>query len=297
MNSGTKPKWQRVKGYRKRMKRLVALALPFLATPALAWIDAGHMIVAAIAENDLKPEVKAKVDALLKVGGDERTRSFWTSACWADDFKTREDGPWHYINIHFREDGKPVDNKPLEENVVWAINRLSAVLQDAAKPERERADALRFLVHFVGDVHCPVHAVARDTDEFPRGDRGANDFKIVPDKSWPIQAKNLHLFWDMAGGLFGNVERPLAQTGTDLIGGLAKGIAKEFPRTFFPHAAEVSAQKWADESFDLAKTVAYHLKPSETPSTTYVERTKLVSKQRLALAGYRLADLLNRTLN
>lgn len=278
------------------MKKLLLPLFALAATPALAWIDAGHMIVAAIAERDLTPMTKTKIQTLLKVGGDERTRTFWTSSCWADDFKTREDGPWHYINIHFRRDGKPVDNKPLDENVVWAIGKMSATLKDGKRTERERADALRFLIHFVGDIHCPMHAVAEDTADFPRGDRGGNDFKIVPDKSWPIQAKNLHLFWDMAGGLYGDVPRPLGRDGGDLIERLSREVRDEFPRGYFKEVSEAKPETWAAESFELAKTAAYDMKPNTTPSAEYVARAKRHSKQRLALAGYRLADLLNKVL-
>lgn len=281
------------------MKRPLVIALALaVSSSAFGWIDTGHMIVAAIAEGQLKPAVKAKVDALLKIGGDDRTRTFWTSACWADDTKNSENGPWHYINIHFREDGKPADNKPLDENVDWAIHKFSKILADPKQPETDRADALRFLIHFVGDAHCPVHAVARDTEAFPRGDRGANDFKILPPPGVQPEPRNLHFLWDIAGGLYGGTERPLTKEGTESIRRLAATIQSEFPRTSFAaELKETAPEAWSQESYELARKVAYNLPEKTVPSPEYLRRCQEVSKKRIALAGYRLSDLLNRVLD
>ncbi len=171
-----KKRWIRVHRYHSPMRNLRAvllLTLIALAGSASAWIDTGHMVVASIAYRNLTPKVRQRAEELLKFVADEKSNTFITASCWADDHKNNADREWHYIDLHFRADGTPTANrKPPTENVVWAIEKFSRVLADKrAKPE-ERGIALRYLLHFVGDIHQPLHCVARDTDLFPNGDRG-----------------------------------------------------------------------------------------------------------------------------
>ncbi len=252
------------------------------------------MIVAAIAEKELTSAAKAEATRLLQIGGDDKTRDFLGAACWADDTKTAENGPWHYINYHFRLDGKATTNQPLEQNVVWAITKFSEVLANRAKPDAERADALRFILHFVGDVHQPLHATACDSDDHPNGDRGGNDFTFEPFELRGMNVRNLHFLWDLGGGLYGATERPLSdRTGIDA---LMATITEQNPRATFPMAQEQSPEAWARESELLSRGVVYGLQSGKKPSDSYLAMAKFVSERRLALAGYRLADLLNRLL-
>ena len=82
-----------------------------------AWNDTGHMVVAEIAQRQLRANVKQEVSRLLAIGATQKTDSIATAACWADDFKTNQNGLWHYINYHFRTDGRPTFNIPEAENV------------------------------------------------------------------------------------------------------------------------------------------------------------------------------------
>lgn len=275
------------------------LALAFaasLVSPALAWIDTGHMVIAEIAQGCLRPEVRRECEELLKVGCDPKTDSFVTCACWADDTKSRETGAWHYINIHFRTDGKGTDNQPERENVVWAISRFSKVLADRSLPKAERADALRFLIHFVGDVHQPMHTVARDTDTFPSGDRGGNDFPVVSPPNLKPEPRNLHFLWDIGGGLFPSVPRPLDRRGRETIESLASQIVGQFPASSLPEVREGDPARWSAEGVALAKTVCYTLPVGSVPSDAYLRTAQRESAKRAALAGYRLAALLDRLL-
>jgi hypothetical protein len=277
-------------------KLLLPLLLAILPASSLAWIDTGHMVIAAIAERELKPDVRLKAHDLLKIGGTDRTRDFLGAACWADDTKNQETGPWHYINYYFKEDGAPGKGKPLEENVAWAINKFAKILGDRTAPKEHRADALRYIIHFVGDVHQPMHSVARETHSHPEGDRGGNDFKIIPPGDMSPAPRNLHFLWDSGGGLFTRVTRPLTPSGERQIRELAESIAKKHPRRDFPAVAVSDPFKWAKESFELAKTKAYKLEENTRPGPAYLQSVKDVSSSRSALAGYRLADLLNRIL-
>ena len=279
-----------------KLRSAALAALMLFAANSLAWIDTGHILVAAIAEKGLQPIVLAKVRSLLKVGGTDTTRTLWTASCWADDAKTKENGVWHYINVHFRDDGKPTDNRALDENVVWAINRFSKVLADGSRSQIDRADALRFLIHFVGDIHQPMHTVARDSAEFPRGDRGGNDFHIVSPAGINPVPNNLHFLWDMAGGLYGSTSRPLDHNSVANVEQLRDSIMKEFPKSSLTSVGLQTPSIWKSESYDLARKFAYAMQPNGKPSTEYLTNCKRVCKRQIALAGYRLADLLNNLL-
>lgn len=277
-------------------------ALPFfltaLSAPALAWNDFGHMVVADIADRVLTANARTQVQALLKVGGTERTRDMLTAACWADDTRNRENGPWHYINHHFRTDGKPTNLGPAEENVVWAIRRFSASLRNRATPEAERADALRYLLHYVGDIHNPLHCVARDTDAFPQGDRGGNDFRILPYPGLRPEPRNLHFLWDMGAGEFPDIQRPLTKSGRDQIAEAAELALKLNPEGQILNLLRVTdPDAWAKEGLQLAKTVVYKLEENAVPPKAYIERVRQQTRRQVALAGYRLGYLLNRLLD
>lgn len=256
------------------------------------------MVVADIASRVITPTANAKIQALLKVGGTDRTRDMLTAACWADDTKNRENGPWHYINYHFRTDGKATSLGPIPQNVVWAIQRFSATLKNPSAPELDRADALRYLLHFVGDIHNPLHCVARDSDAFPQGDRGGNDFAILPYPGMRPEPRNLHFLWDLGGGEFPNVERPLSREGLDQIVESSQLALKLNPESQIRELIQVSDPNiWAREGLQLAKSKVYKLSENAVPPKAYIETVRKESLRQVALAGYRLGYLLNRLLD
>lgn len=273
------------------IKRLFSLSLLALCAASQAWIDTGHFIVARIAERDLKPTVRRKIEALLKVNGSGDTATIVGSGPWADDTRTRSNGRWHYTNLHFRTDGKKTSNKPEEENVVWAIRHFSDIVKDPKATDSAKADALRYLIHFVADCHQPLHTVARDTDEFPNGDRGGNDFKLG-DVAIKPKPRNLHFLWDIGGGLIERVERPLGKNSYAAIDKYVSDFLKEFPASVKQIKVQ-NPDKWAEEGLALAKSVVYSLQENTTPSSAYMAKCKETSGKRLVLAGKRLAVLLN----
>jgi hypothetical protein len=271
--------------------------LALTALPALGWNQTGHMVIAAIARRDLKSAARREIERLLSLRDSPYGNDMLSAACWADDTKTKENGRWHFINYHFRPDGGLTENKPDEENVVWAIKKFVKVLGDKAYPDDERADALRYILHFVGDVHQPLHAAARDTDERPEGDRGGNAFPIAPPAKWPeglFVPDNLHALWDAGCGLLGQASHPLDQDSMKTVSGLTDTIRAENPRVAFEKVAVQDFQVWAQESLEVAKTLAYQLKEGSAPSAGYLYAGREASAKRIALAGYRLADLLNK---
>lgn len=281
-------------------KRLITvLATALFATQAFAWSDAGHGAIARIAYRHLTPEVRAKVNVLLKVGVEKRYHSVHMASYWADEYRSDhpETGPWHYTNIHFRTDGRITHNKPLEENVSWAVSKFRKELGDKSLSQYKRAEVFRFLVHFVGDAHQPLHCVARDTNRFPNGDRGGNDFAITPGNGLPSWNTNLHRVWDSGCGAF-DVGMRGWDTGAGVrIDALSKKIEAAYPKTLL--ASEISTlnpESWAKSGFNIAKTFAYTAPEGGTPSRNYVRRGQEISMRQAALAGYRLAEILNEAL-
>src|SRR5690349_179079 len=94
-----------------------------LSACSQAWNATGHMVIAAIADRSLKPEVRTEVARLAKIGATEQNSDPFGAAVWADDVRSGrpESAQWHYISMFFRKDGKPVAGNPAEENVVVAI--------------------------------------------------------------------------------------------------------------------------------------------------------------------------------
>lgn len=253
---------------------------------AVAWNSVGHRIIAAIAQAKLSPKARAEADRLLAAAPNGASTDFIAVSTWADETRTRENGPWHYIDYYFRTDGQPPINKPDAENVVWAINRFSAVLADKTKPDAERAEALRFLIHFVGDIHQPLHATSRETADRPKGDRGGNDFHILAPAQFGTMERpprNLHAFWDLGGGLF------TPELG---IQDEAKKLMQAHPVRSFSKEGDRNPDDWAHESLDISKSFVYNLTENQAPSSEYVAKSQEISGERVTLAGYRLADFL-----
>jgi hypothetical protein len=296
---------------------IVAALLITTQASAFAWHDTGHMLVAQVAYLRLTPAAKARVDALLVTPQGKRPLIFLCAgyytpetcektydpvqiAVWMDDFRgdSLNDpyAPWHYIDFNPIFDGTPVrTNVGAEpENVLSRINWAVNTLRKGTGSNKTDAETLGFLFHLVGDVHQPLHAATRYTPANPNGDQGGNLFKI----KMPADAhiSNLHAFWDAAGGAFGftSPKRPLDQAGKDRMLALARELIKEFPETSVPEWKNLDPHDWAIESNTLAREVVYkNIKEGDEPSKTYTDEAQRLSRKRLAIAGYRLAGVLN----
>lgn len=279
-------------------KPLSILAFAGIGCGAWAWHDSGHMAVAMIAYDGLTPQVKARVDTLLKVGALPRSADFVTAACWADDIKSDKDREWHYINYFMDARMNPLDRKPEpDENAVWAIRAQSDVMVDPQRPQGERANALRYLLHLVGDLHQPLHATARISEQTPDGDRGGNDYRILPPPGWDPAPRSLHFLWDMAGMLYPYYNRPLSEGDRNAFRIRVDQTLKLHPEASFGASLEVlDPEAWAKESFEVARKDVYNTPFQAVPSSAYLESVRTVSERQIALAGYRLARLLNQRL-
>ena len=280
----------------KITKPLAILCACFcLARPALAWDAEGHMVVAQIAYNHLDAAVKAKCDSLIAVPvyhSSSQNSNFVTAACWADDIKsfTSAFSDSHYIDIPISLDGFPTNgvvNDP--SNVVAAIRSSITTLQDPTATLSNQAVALRFLIHFCGDITQPLHCSTGVTTNLPAGDAGGNDFNLTS-SSW----SELHALWDYGGGyLSDSVARPFTVASQAII--VNKAAAVE---AAYPYSASVGSipdpMPWALEGRGIAATVSYvGISNGGSATSAYLSTAQSTTIQRMAIGGQRLAKLLS----
>ena len=191
-----------------RLVRLI-IALSVIA-PSLAWGwgCTGHEVVALIALKNLKPEVAAQVRTLLAAQDHNYPGRYCSDisldpiayyATWADDYRGShpETAPWHYWDIPLKLTSARETQFCDQGCVVQALRDQLAVLKDPARDVAQRGDALKFIVHFVGDLHQPLHIADNN-------DRGGNcvpaDFLHTKTKETDAAAgnytPNLHGIWD-----------------------------------------------------------------------------------------------------
>lgn len=254
-----------------------------------AWNAEGHRVIAAIAYDRLKPNVKAKVDQLVNAFSNQytHTNSFDEIAPWPDSVKNNKQ--WHYTDTPFSTDNTPIKDIKQPYDVVWAINHITTSFNDSTQQSSEPpCYLLAFLVHTVGDVHQPLHTVSRISAQYPDGDRGGNLFKLT----FEGKQSQLHHAWDTGAGLF-DTNTPSEQQ----VIALAKKITTDYPESrFSTQIADLTPEDWVNEGVDVAKKHAYNTPEHQKPSSEYLDTGKQVAEQRAALAGYRLAALLNKLL-
>jgi hypothetical protein len=275
---------------RRTRNRTTALAAALLGAAAavlpaevLAFGALGHRTAVLLAEQKLCAAARSEIDDL------DDGQPLTELALWAD--KIRDDPaweravPWHYINFPelppgagLKQARAAIDafHHPPEGDVLTAIAQFTATLADRSRPRAERAEALRFVVHFVVDVHQPVH-VARAAD----GGGTEIEVRIGDD------VRSLHGFWDTT--VFNRRGVPPEQ--------FAQELTSAFEAVPAARAHEPPAQ-WAAESLVLRPTV-YSFAPTQGPVPLDEEYRRLaqrIAEQRLVLAAARLAATLNGAL-
>lgn len=299
------------------MKKILLLVLALHAlAPLKAWWDPGHMVVALIAYMQLNEQARAEVDRLTALLERDypQVNHFVVTGCWPDDLKetgVRTYDTWHYTNIPYNPEGLTLGPQP-EIDVLWAIDQTRRVLRSGKAADVDKARHLAFLVHFVGDIHQPLHSTTMYSRAQPEGNRGGNDFRLQG--KW----RNLHMLWDDGCGLtsawndirpYGKPKRPLTPSDLDRIGDLARRLMRMYPPGKLPGLQVRDPRSWALESHNLAVQYAYTgtqeerdgrprpLQPNDTPSERYLEDGREIVKAQLCRAGYRLGMLLNELLS
>jgi S1/P1 Nuclease len=257
------------------MRRAAVLAWILSARLAFGWGTEGHRLVVRIADGMLTPAARAEVARLLAPG-----ESLIALANWADDVRAsrKETEPWHFIDI-------PIDSAGLDMKrdcppagcVISKIAEFRKVWTNPAANPASRREALLFLVHFVGDLHQPLHCANNH-------DKGGNDVRVV----FLGESTNLHAVWDHVllshmpdeEHVFASISRMLT----------AERVA-EWSRG--------TTEQWADESFHVAQRVVYGDLPRASFGGTislgeaYQQTAEPVVRDQIAKAGVRLAAILN----
>lgn len=311
-------------------KLLLALAVTsiilFTGTAALAWNDLGHMAVAYVAYKNLTPKTRDRVNALLKLNPyygawknqlneagysqDLDTQIFMLAATWPDLIKkdpnyisdgasdgNRPEGPdatknigysdklmhkyWHFCDLPFSVARTHLPQIPTP-NALTQITAFRKVLASKASDDLKSYD-LCWLLHMVGDVHQPLHCATRVSDMAPFGDNGGNDVFV----NYAGNKMRMHWFWDSSLG------------GGDTVA--AKKVVEAFDKNSIKGSSDLNAKHWLNESLQLSKNNVYvnPIRPGNGPfdiTDQYREDCVKLSKQRVQLAGERLASILNKEL-
>jgi len=295
---------------------LILVAAPW-GHDALAWSRQGHMVTGAIAYARLQADDPQALEAVLSLlrehpqfedllqapedwgldTDDRYLAVFMNAARWADDvrsgrFEEYSEPRWHYVNYHYEGGELTPPGAPSDDGfLLWALEENQRRLQQGSR--QDRALALTWMFHLVGDVHQPLHTVAYHAPAHPDGDRGGNLFfvRVRPDED----TINLHWLWDDL------------LIGTDRFTDVRnKAIELRRSPTLTPEmlarqTASMDFGDWAAEGAQLA--IAHVYRRGELVSGTrdqglilpddYIAVVQPLAEQRAVLAGYRLARLLS----
>jgi hypothetical protein len=308
-----------------RSLAVLSLCLLISIPPANAWNSIGHMAVAYVAWQQLTPATQKRAIALIKKNawykkkwltyipagtstGDKNLYIFMMAATWPDEIKANNSGYkndgntppntseatkntgyrdkymhkyWHFIDTPFSTDGTQLPDTP-KPNAETQIGVFRKTLASHAKDSLKSYD-LVWIMHLVGDVHQPLHCTTRITASDPSGDAGGNGVRLTDSPG------ELHGYWD---SMLGN------------------GTTSDFLKTVQaaqqlgaagPSASDANEADWVKEGFDLAQSSVYvaPIGPSVGPYTLdaeYKTNSQTIAQKQVALAGARLANLLNANL-
>lgn len=293
------------------------------ASSVSAWDDTGHKVSAYIAWRQMSLEVRAKAVKLLLAAPEDSHLSvyypagsrskeakelelFIIASTWSDivrnrDFKVRFEkynrGPWHYADIFWKQTGgkaETMDNRS-EGSAIAKLYDFEKNLKDVSVADADKAINLAWFLHVAGDVHNPLHNASRITDAEPKGDSGGNLFLLSPADAVGENRVNLHSYWDSI--LRRNAPRENDVCDGEYIASMAEKIMKKHSSAAMKDRLKLGDYKeWNAEGFNFLNETVYdeELKRGELPAKKYQNRAVAVGEEQIALAGYRIAETLNR---
>jgi len=321
---------------------VLTVAVCLFASPsAFAWGCRGHEAIGLIAKKHLTPAAKALADKFLAIDPGRTKAPFGvcstagldpyaSGATWADAVRNRDgvaDGGWHFVDIPRGGDRSTISPLCAQSPscVIDAINHQMGILKDSSKTDQERAAAVRYILHFAGDIHQPLHCTTN-------GDKGANCVPLTYFKSKPKPRKDdngviipdtytveLHGIWDKE-----MVEKDMKANNVTTSQAYADFLDAAFTSEFSMWQAEpINPEDWAWDSHEHAEDIAYGDLPKLIPidphpdavvkvcsdnsrignrmfhkhlkvGQPYQDDASDVIRERLAMAGIRLAMLLNK---
>lgn len=247
----------------------VAFGVLALTTAGNAWSygQQGHLIAGQVAEEMLCERARTEVDRLGE-GQDLGELGLWADRIRSDRAYV-DSAPWHYMNIATGVAASDFEHPP-EGDVLWAIEKYAERMVDASLGRREQSDALKFFVHFLVDIHQPLHVGLAD-------DRGGNSVSL----RFRGETTNLHRMWDSHA--------------IEWAGQPFRSYRREVRRAVRDSAGPVSLDPidWIDESLTLRSAVYDFGEANRELSAAYLDFAASTTRDRLVLASLRLAGTLN----
>jgi len=291
--------------WRRRALATAAAVTALVGSSAIAWSHVGHWLVGDLAQPLLTPAAQAQVAVLLKGEADPTLAGV---ASWADEIRSsgtelaQKSGKWHYVDLDpNRCEYEPKTMCPDGACVIAAIDVQRKILGDTAQPLEARRDALKFLVHFIGDVHQPLHAGARQDAE-GHTDAGGNKYQISLRTAVAQEGRgkhravgepvgtNLHAVWD-----YYELESAVMSP---------ENYAAKLRKDGIPQIAPDALGTPTDWAIESCKGInAQGLYPQDSDGqwqhkigSTYLDAKRAYAEERVRLAAGRLAEVLNETL-
>ncbi|WP_121811987.1 S1/P1 nuclease [Mucilaginibacter kameinonensis] len=252
-------------------KQVLSVALIAISAALVSWGYKGHRAVATIAQKHLTANTAYAVSAYLK------GESMADVSTWADDHRNPTTGKWHFLNLPLGLNHQQfVDfvNQQSNDNVYGAILKEEAIIKDKASTPDQLNNALKYLIHLVGDAHQPMHISRAE-------DKGGNTIQLRFDNA----GTNLHSLWD-----------------SKLID--HEGLSEEQIAKQYDWANEAQIKKWQDsspmewlwESYQISSELYADIKPGQQINEAYYKKYIQTIHLRIDQAGIRLAGELNRLL-
>lgn len=309
---------------------ILTAMVTFTAIPALGWDDVGHKITAYIAWQRMTPTVRERVIEILRQAPEDshlgvfyrpfgvesesvrRLDFFMIASTWPDIVRDFGSDPrfknevrnrkyhrsnWHYDDTFWKQingGAEPLSGFQEGGVAVAKLNEFDKLIREPSASDKDKAVAIGWIMHLIGDLHQPLHTSARVTDEEPKGDQGGNLFLLTPKGTPRDKQVNLHWYWDSIVGR--NVAYDGRSSEREYIERLASKFVKKHP------FASVEARLKVGD-FDSLQKESFALNPTDVfsadlirfsePSKKYRQRAFAVAERQLALAGYRMGELFN----
>ena len=232
------------------------------------WGKTGHRVVSKLAQQYLTTKAQKEIDILLDGA------SLVSISTYGDEIKSNPKykalRPWHYINLPLDESYANAKKNP-KGDVVMAIKKCIAKVKDQNEPKNERAFYFKLLVHFIGDLHQPMHVGRKE-------DRGGNSIRL----QWFGKTSNLHRLWDS------HLIDSHGMNATQLLGDL-----EELSPKLIKEIQNQSLEQWVNESQALAKIIYENTPSNSKLGEEYQSRYLSLLKIQLQRGGLRLAAQLN----
>jgi len=301
----------------------VAVLVVMSSINVFSWDEVGHKLTSYIAWQQMTPEVRERVFAILMSAPEnshlnthydafnsrspeiKKLELFMHASIWPDVIKNRafkirnkeySRGNWHYAGIFWKqENGQAEMLKDFDGQGGIAISKLSdfeKIMRSDSHSDAEKAIALSWFLHVAGDIHNPLHNASRVTITEPKGDQGGNLFVLIPrtDNSFGL---SLHGYWD---SIVGRVKpRKNDAWNTDYLAPIGrKFIKKHKPKSMKDRLKTGNYDLWNKEGYNFLDSVVYNnVSRGELPSKKYRKRAFRTAREQIVLAGYRLGATMN----